>query len=154
MTNQQKIFSTIETHCLRVDVKLTPKRKKILDILYKSEAPLSAYEIADLYNHDEKKPMHAMSIYRILNLFLEINIIHKLASQNKYIFCSHITCDHNHVAQQFLICKKCKKVKEIELNPALINELNANIKKSGFQIDGPQLEIDCICEKCAREDIL
>ena len=107
-----KIMGKAEDLCAQSGTRFTDKRKRILELLLQSQAPLSAYEVADAYNRSSETSMPTMSVYRILDFLESELLVHKLSSTNKYVACSHIACDHAHEVPQFLICGKCQSVKE------------------------------------------
>ena len=146
--NSIKILDKAEKKCLSHGSKLTPKRKLVLMQLINAEKLLSAYEIADLVNENVEKKMPVMSIYRMLDFLTSVNLVHKIDSQNKFIACKHITCDHDHFLPQFLICHRCNKVKEISLSSSVINEITTF---SDFKLTNPVLEIKGECQKCCTD---
>lgn len=137
--------------CSRSGARLTDKRKRILELLLSSGTPLSAYEVADHYNRSAEQSMPAMSVYRIMDFLVAEQLAHKLASANKYVACSHIACSHQHEIPQFLICRKCQKVKEIAIKRSIVEELGENVAAAGFKLMNSQLELDCLCEACLKE---
>ena len=92
-----------------------------------------------------------MSVYRILEFLEDEHLVHKLSLANKYVACAHISCSHAHAVPQFLICKRCSKVKEIDIKPATINELRASVNEAGFELINTQLEMNCLCEGCISQ---
>lgn len=135
--------------CSHSGVKLTKKRKQILQVLLNAAKPLSAYDVVEIYNQNSEQAMQAMSAYRILDFLVEEKLAHKLNLANQYIACAHISCSHPHLELHFLICRQCKKVKEIELPVSLMQQLKDSVAKSGFQFKNSQLELDCLCDQCA-----
>ena len=113
-----------------------------------SNKALSAYELAHVYKKNYGHNMPAMSVYRILEFLENENLVHKLSLVNKYVACTHISYLHRPCTPQFLICRDCSKVEEINIKSTLINELSANINESGFKLLSQQLEIDCVCGAC------
>lgn len=139
-----------EQSCRASGARLTEKRRNILAILLRARTPLSAYEIADRYGSDYGEPIPAMSVYRMLDFLAAENLAHKLNSENKYLACGHIACDHRHETPQFLICSRCNKVREIGIKPEVIAALRDTVEGSGYRLLTSQLELDCLCEDCAR----
>ena len=123
-------------------------RKLILEVLIRSNTPLSAYEIADQFNKFAEQAMQPMSAYRILDFLVSENLVHKLSSANKYVACSHIACSHAHEVPQFLICRKCHKVKEIGIKKSIVEDLRESVSTAGYTLMNSQLELDCLCEEC------
>ena len=152
MNKQQlsKIMGKAEDICAHSGGRLTEKRKRILELLLCSKTPLSAYEVADLYNRSSETSMPPMSVYRILD-FLEAELLaHKLTSANKYIACSHIACSHAHEVPQFLICGQCQNVKEIAISKSIIDELDKQVVDAGYKLTNSKLELECLCEHCIK----
>ena len=150
--SSKEILERAAEKCRESGSKLTEKRAKILQILLECQVPLSAYEIADNYKLVTTQSMPPMSVYRILDFLQSEKLVHKLASENKYVACSHIDCghDHEHEIPQFLICQKCQNVKEISVSRELIEGLQECVTESGYKLMTSQLELDCICDDCLK----
>ncbi len=97
------------------------RRSSIFMLL--ADIPLSAYAVADIYNKSCKEKMPPMSVYRILEFFGTLDLVHKLSSNNKFVTCSHKSCDHTHDDSQFLICKNCAIATEISMSSKLMRDL-------------------------------
>ncbi len=151
MATVESIINHAERQCKSHGARLTDKRKQVLTGLLQSEKALSAYELADYFTKELDQSIPAMSIYRILEFLQQEQLVHKLNLANKYIACSHITCEHEHAVPQFLICNKCQKVKEISINKAMIDDLQQNVENAGFHLASPQLEMNCVCESCSEK---
>lgn len=151
MGQVENIIEHAEQHCKAHGARLTNKRKQVLSGLLKSQKALSAYELADYCKTEFGKAIPAMSIYRILDFLQEEHLVHKLSLANKYVACSHITCDHDHGVPQFLICGQCQKVEEIAINKSTMNELQLNVTQAGFHLVSQQLELDCLCNDCVSQ---
>lgn len=148
MNHIDSIIQHAEQHCQAHGTRLTVKRKKVLAGLIQSNKALSAYELIDFCKEQFGERIPAMSIYRILEFLEDEHFVHKLNLANKYVACAHISCDHAHGIPQFLICRKCSKVKEISIKPATIAELQTTVQEAGFKLISPQLEMNCLCEDC------
>ena len=154
MTKLNKILNHAEQTCKANGARLTDKRKQILSSLINSNKALSAYEIVDICAKELGSAIPAMSVYRILDFLESENLVHKLHLANKYVACSHISCDHAHEVSQFLICDECSRVEEIGIEKKVIDSLKQNVKKKGFLLKSPQLELHCICQDCADQTSL
>lgn len=149
MASISKVLNHAEKTCSAHGARLTEKRKMVLTGLLKSKTPLSAYELVDFCRDEFDETLPAMSVYRILEFLEKENLVHKLHLANKYIACSHISCDHAHEVPQFLICGGCGVVKEIGIKKALVDSLKQNVEQAGFHLSSPQLELHCLCQSCA-----
>lgn len=146
--NIQSIIDKAKHNCAEEGVKLTPKRENILISIIKAGEAVSAYELAEVYRELYQQTIPAMSVYRILDFLVELSLVHKLTSANKYIACSHISCSHNHEIPQFLICEECQSVTEIGVKNDVIKGLKASVEKTGFKLTTQQLELKGVCADC------
>lgn len=149
MKQIQKVINSAEAHCQKRGTRLTEKRKHVLSGLVSSEKALSAYELIDYCKDEYSEKIPAMSIYRILDFLQGEHLVHKLNLANKYVACSHITCDHEHEVAQFLICNECSQVKEIAIKRALVDSLKKNVEDADYQLLSTQIELNCLCQSCA-----
>ena len=150
--NPKKLDSIIdraESLSSKSGKKLTSTRRQVLTAMLKSEKALSAYELAEQVKQEFDRSIPTMSVYRILDVLMEAKLVHKMSIVNKYIACSHITCDHKHMFARFLVCNKCHKVKELMTKGTTVKTLQGNIEESGFQLLNRQLELNCLCNECA-----
>lgn len=144
-----RVIDKAQDICSRSGGRMTEKRRGILELLLISDRPLSAYEITDAYNAATEKSMPAMSVYRILDFLEAEDLVHKLSSTNKYVACSHISCEHKHEISQFLICGNCQTAKEIAISERIIDELDKVLDKAGYALTNPKLELQCLCNACS-----
>ena len=152
MLDYETAMSIAEQKCTEQGVRFTRRRKQVLSVLIRADAALSAYEIAEQCDADSDTKMPAMSVYRILDLLREQNLIHRLETANKYISCSHITCSHEHDQSQFLICDGCRHVEEIYLSSDAVDALKMAASSAGFDAISPQLEIKGWCTDCRQSN--
>ena len=128
--------------------KLTAKRSQVLEGLLVSKKAVSAYELTDVCRDTLGYELLPMSVYRILE-FLENNqLAHRLNTSKKYIACAHISCDHQHQPPQFLICKSCHKVEEVEVPTSIMESVVKSTRSAGFTLASDHLEIECFCTDC------
>ncbi|GLS83023.1 Fur family transcriptional regulator [Paraferrimonas haliotis] len=148
-SKRSTILRKAEQLCEQHGVKLTLKRKNVLCVLLDSTTPLSAYEIANAYQQTYQESLAPMSVYRMLDTLASLSLVHKLSSENKYLACSHISCDHAHQVPQFLICKSCGKVAEKGIQDSVVQALQQSIEQADFQLLNSQIELQCLCNECA-----
>lgn len=149
--NHQKCINTAiknaEEICSNLSIKFTPLRREILKLIWESHVPIKAYDII----HKLKKELNSIkpiTVYRILDVFLENNLIHKIESQNSFVGCGHPGEKHYCF---FIICIICKKVEEgcTDLELAAMHK---NMIKKEFKISSINLEIHGVCKDCAHLD--
>jgi len=152
MVDYKTVMSAAEQKCIQGGIRFTKRRKQVLSVLIEADVALSAYEIAQRCNAGSDSNMPAMSVYRILDLFQDQNLIHRLEIANKYICCAHISCSHEHDKSQFLICGSCRHVEEINLSEDAVIALQAAASAVGFSAISPQLEIKGRCAQCEQSE--
>jgi Fur family zinc uptake transcriptional regulator len=126
----------------------TNNRQLILSGLKKSGKALSAYELIDFCKAEFNYVLHPMTVYRALDFFQGKQLVHKLNSINKYLACDYNTNADKHDIIQFLICKICDKIDEVNIQKATLDDLHHNVLHAGFHFAISQLEMTCICKSC------
>jgi Fur family zinc uptake transcriptional regulator len=124
--------------------KLTPGRRRALDVLEAAGKPLGAYDMMELLGKDGRRPA-PISVYRALDFLVEHGYVHRLASRNAFLACAHRHSAHDPVA--FLICDSCGRVDEAT-SPALSTSLDEVAEKSGFAPRAEVIEIAGRCSQC------
>jgi len=144
----QQTLQLIKQQCQQQGLNFTVKRTNVMQILLEAGNALSAYDIADTYYANYKQKISAVSVYRMLDFLSEAQAVHKLLSSNKYIACSHSTCQHAHGVPLFLICDSCSHVEEMGVGESLPSQLKALILSTDFKIQDNQLELHGACSNC------
>lgn len=152
LTLIDKLLQQAQQKCQAAGGRFTDKRSDILKNLISAEHPLSAYDLVELYNQNNSKKIQPMSVYRILDFFIEMQLVHKLPTLNKYVVCSHLACKHNHQDQYFVVCKSCGDAQEIATSPTLTKELSQSVSSVGYQLIDAQFELLGICNTCANNN--
>ena len=150
MASSTALIDAAERRCAQQGVRLTERRREVLSALIEAGGALSAYELLDLCNQRLRKSMPAMSIYRILDFLEYHSLVHKLKSNNKYVACAHIDCDHQHFSRsQFLICSDCPSVQEINIESSAYESMREAAEQAGFSLSSTQLEFTGSCQRCS-----
>jgi Fur family zinc uptake transcriptional regulator len=124
--------------------KLTPGRRRALDVLEAAGKPLGAYDMMELLGRDGRRPA-PISVYRALDFLVEHGYVHRLASRNAFLACAHRHKAHDPVA--FLICDNCGRVDEAT-SAKLAVSLGEVAEKSGFTPRAEVIEIAGRCSQC------
>lgn len=148
MTKIDQLLKHAKEKCQSEGGNFTVKRRDVLKALMQAENPLSAYELVEKYNETNEQSIQPMSVYRILNFFVEMDLVHKLTSSNKYIVCSHLACQHKHHEQYFVACNTCGAVKEMSMTPELISQIKESAQSVGYHLTESQFELYGVCDKC------
>ena len=136
-------LQTAESLIAARGLRLTPVRRRALEILLERHGAMGAYEVlerlaADGYGH---QPPVA---YRALDFLVENGLAHRIRRLNAFAACAHPGADH-HAA--FLICRLCNALAEIPAD-ALRNHLLAGAEESGFAVERLSIEALGLCPNC------
>jgi Fur family transcriptional regulator, zinc uptake regulator len=127
-------------------VRLTDLRRQVLGLILDREAPTGAYDLLDQLRttrHGAAPP----TVYRALEFLLEQGLIHKLERLSAFVGCISDD-DHDHAAQ-FLICRTCGRVTELE-DHELAHALEHAAKRLGFALGKATIEAEGQCASCAK----
>ena len=127
-------------------LRLTPVRRRVLEILLERHGAMGAYEVLDRLAQDGYGHQPPVA-YRALDFLVEHGMAHRIRRINAFIACAHPGEDH-HAA--FLICRHCKTVGEIPAD-ALREALEASAGAVGFGIERVSLEASGLCARCRSE---
>jgi len=130
--------------CYEGNASLTPQRLLILDTIEQQKKPISAYRLKDLL-HGMGRPLNIATIYRILEFWCKLRIIHRLAALNKYVCCADPKEKHTHVIN---CCQKCETTYE-SCNEEMGIDLERGPELLGLTFDSDNhLEVPVICFSC------
>lgn len=141
---QSSALERAEALCAQRGVRLTPVRRRTLEILLERHGAMGAYEVlerlaADGYGH---QPPVA---YRALEFLVDQGLAHRIRRINAFAACAHPGEDH-HAA--FLICRSCNAIAELPAG-ALREALEQAAGAAGFRIERTSLEAAGLCPDCA-----
>ena len=130
--------------CLEAREIITPNRASILDLLIKKNRPLAAYELKEMLK-DNNKGLNISTIYRVLDFWIKMKVVHKLSILNKYVLCSNPDEVHTHITN---ICTKCSSVVET-CNENMGLNLKESTKNMGVALTPDiNVEIPVLCANC------
>ncbi len=133
-----------ETICAERNARLTPNRRRVLELIWDSHGVVSAYDIlAELQKEDPSaKPP---TVYRALDFLMGLGLVHRIESNNGFTRCE---APLRHRVCQFLICDGCGLVEELHSRP-LFDNLAAQATALGFQPEYQTVEVHGRCARCA-----
>jgi len=124
-------------------LRLTPVRRRTLEILLEEHRALGAYEVLDRLAKEGFAHQPPVA-YRALDFLVKNGLAHRVRRLNAFTACMHPGKTH---APVFLICSSCDAVGEIpELDAS--NALHLSAERIGFQIDQMNLEAVGTCPAC------
>lgn len=132
--------------CLERGLRLTPLRRRVLELVWQAHKPVGAYTVLGQLSEDGRKAAPP-TVYRALDFLLEEGLIHRIASLNAFIGCT--SPGHMNFGQ-FLICSKCAEVIELH-DENITNAINQGAADIGFEVQGQVIEIVGLCPRCKKE---
>jgi Fur family zinc uptake transcriptional regulator len=131
--------------CASRQVKLTPLRRRVFEIVMRQHEPIGAYEIlAELSKERDKAA--PPTVYRALEFLQEAGLVHRLDTLNAFLGCDRPEEEH---AGQFLVCSQCRRVAEID-DSILNRALREQARALGFRLEGSAVEIKALCNQCGK----
>jgi Fur family zinc uptake transcriptional regulator len=134
-----------EDLCRRIEARLTPLRRRVLELVWASHKPAGAYQLLESLR-SEGLGSAPPTVYRALEFLLEHRLIHRIESLNAYVGCSHLGDVHRGI---FLICKRCGNAQELG-DGRLGSDLLDMARARGFDVTDVTLEIAGICAPCRQ----
>ncbi len=142
---QRQLLSEASQLCAERKLRLTSRRRQVLEILLASHQPMGAYDIlAELNQASGKERIAPPIVYRALDFLMGEGLIHRIESRNAFISCVH---PGHRSGAQFLICRDCHQVAELEGGD---NGLLAEADNLGFAVDHSVVEITGVCAECQK----
>ena len=139
-----KNIKVAEQYCKENDLKFTPVRRKVLELLLQKNTAIGAYEILDLLREAGFKNQPPVA-YRALDFLVKNGFAHKIEKLNSFIGCVHPGKDHS---PAFMICRNCDFVAEEEaISPN--SSVSKIASKSGFKVEKAIIEAQGLCHTCA-----
>jgi Fur family zinc uptake transcriptional regulator len=110
-----------------------------------SHQPMGAYDIlAELHRAGKADRIAPPIVYRALEFLMNEGLIHRIESRNAFITCAH---PGHETTAQFLICRDCDQVAELETSE---HSLFAEADNLGFSVDHSVVEITGVCAQCQK----
>ena len=129
--------------CEKQGLRLTPTRKRVLEILLEEHKALGAYEVLARLSA-EGQGAHPPVAYRALDFLVAHGLAHKIERLNAFIACHHPGEGHR---PAFLICRECESVAEAHVAPD-DGALGAQAGAIGFHIERAVIEAEGLCPAC------
>ncbi|MFK7836839.1 MAG: transcriptional repressor [Sulfitobacter sp.] len=139
----EQALCAAETRCAKEGLRLTPVRRKVLELLLQEHRALGAYAILDLLR-DAGFGSQPPVAYRALEFLSEHGFVHKIERLNAFVACAHPGQIHS---PAFMICRLCDAVAEAQTAPAN-GTLGDAARAAGFQIEKTVVEAEGVCPSC------
>ncbi|WP_138468931.1 Fur family transcriptional regulator [Poseidonocella sp. HB161398] len=131
--------------CREAGLKLTPVRKRVLEILLSEHRAMGAYEILDRLR-DEGLGSQPPVAYRALDFLTANGFAHRIERLNAFIACTHAGDSHT---PAFLICRACSRVAETD-STLPRQALARAAEPMGFTVERAAMEAEGLCPDCRK----
>lgn len=138
-----RALSTAEKICSERQLRLTPLRRRVLELVWNRHAPIGAYDILGALKESEGA-LEPPTVYRALKFLQDAGLVHRIDSLNAFIGCESPQTGHT---AQFLVCRNCHRVTELD-DPAISRLLVDKARVLGFSTDAQDIEIKGLCSAC------
>lgn len=140
-----RALAEAEGWCRARGLRLTPIRREVLEALYATHRPMSAYDIVEAIAAGGERRLAAVTIYRALEFLTSQGFAHRLASRNAFVACPF----HHGPADPvvFLICERCGGVDEAMCED-LSRDLAGLAERAGFAPRSRVIELAGLCAHC------
>ena len=142
------VLATAEARCTTERLRLTPVRRKVLELLLKEHRALGAYAILDMLREAGFGSQPPVA-YRALDFLAEHGFVHRIERLNAFVACAHPERAHT---PAFMICRLCDAVAETHSAPEK-GALGTAAREVGFQIERTVVEAEGICPDCANRAV-
>jgi len=144
--NSSQVIREVETHCRNQGLRLTPTRRRILEMVLAADGPVKAYDLLDQLKSEQPRAAPP-TVYRALEFLLENHFIHRLETLNAFVSCFHPEDKHQ---GQFLICEQCETVTEVH-DHTIEERLRQAAQDRKFLARRQVLEIYGTCRNCRSD---
>ncbi len=141
----QAILAQAEARAREAGLRLTPVRRRTLEILLEAHGALGAYEVLERLAAEGYGTQPPVA-YRALNFLVENGLAHRIRRLNAFTACAQPAHEHR---AAFLICESCDSVTEARAD-GMTRALGAAADAVGFVLARSTIEAVGLCRACAQ----
>ncbi len=137
------VMARAEALAARAGLRMTPVRRRVLEILLEAHHALGAYDVLDRLaaeGHARQPPV----AYRALEFLVANGLAHRVERLNAFTACMHPDAPHSPV---LLICRDCNGVAEAPAE-SVRAAIGATAAQAGFEIERTSVEAIGRCPAC------
>jgi Fur family zinc uptake transcriptional regulator len=136
---------TAEALCEAHGQKLTPARRRVLELLMQAGQPVKAYDLISAFSDKDGAGAAAKppTVYRALEFLERQGLAHRIESLSAYVACAGEAGDH---AAAFLLCDCCGRTEEIAT--PVDEALRSLAAEAGYTIQSVAIEAHGLCAAC------
>jgi len=138
-----------EIICAQRGARLTDLRRRVLELVWDSHAPIGAYELIDKLakartEDGTESRVAPPTVYRTLDFLIAQGLVHRIESRNAFVGCARPELPHR---GYFLICETCGVAHELE-GGALDADLRSRARDLDFEVRRITIEMAGRCPAC------
>jgi Fur family ferric uptake transcriptional regulator len=131
---------------LGADIKVTPNRVRVLEVVGNNRFPLSASDIYKIL--ERSSTVNRVTVYRILDLLVESGVVERISTGGRAFYYGLAPNDY-HKPHPHFYCKNCGQMDC--LNPeSIVVDTEPMWKTYPGRIDKVEVRIDGICKNCDK----
>jgi Fur family zinc uptake transcriptional regulator len=139
----ESALSQAQLICERRGARLTPVRRRVLELILLSDQPTGAYALLAELQRGRGK-LGPPTVYRALEFLLAHKLIHRVETSAAFIACKDV--EHPHESQ-FVICDDCGATEELR-DEAIVQSLRQLGECRGFAVERQVIEAHGLCPAC------
>ncbi len=128
------------------DLKMTPFRESILEVIGNNSRPLNAHEIYDILVRN--KPIHRVTVYRTLELLVAKNIVERLSGGGR-VFYYGLAPNEHHYPHPHFYCKGCGHMECLSPESVSLDMGSLERTYPGV-IEHVEVRVDGVCRNCLK----
>jgi Fur family transcriptional regulator, ferric uptake regulator len=144
--SEARLHETVSVMLHAQKQRLTPTRKRIVEVLEAADRPLTITEILDA-----QPDLPQSSAYRNLVVLEQARVVHRLVTHAdfaRYELAEDLTGHHHH-----LVCSNCGRVDDLPATAAVERSVAIAIdeaaSRAGFRTEHHRLDLIGLCSDCA-----
>jgi Fur family zinc uptake transcriptional regulator len=132
-----------EQACLRSGARLTPLRRRVLELVLASGKPVGAYRLLGQL-HEDGYSNAPPTVYRTLGFLRAQGLVHRIAKSNTFVACSRPRDDHFCL---IFVCRQCGGAEELE-EQRVVSDIGRCAGRRGFRVPSQVVEVEGTCCNC------
>lgn len=129
--------------CEQRGARLTKNRRRVLELVWQSHAPVGAYDVLERLREDGVRAAPP-TVYRALEFLMSQGLVHRIETRNAFVGCPQP--QHEHEAQ-YLLCEACGDAVEIDVG-GVGRRIAALAAQHGFTVATQTIEARGLCRRC------
>ncbi|MCG8361567.1 MAG: transcriptional repressor [Kiloniellales bacterium] len=132
--------------CRGRGVRLTRLRRRVLELVWDSHAPVGAYQLLRELSREREKAAPP-TVYRALDFLMAQGLIHRIESLNAFVGCIDPRAPH---VGQFLICDDCGSAAELH-DLRIDRAISRASAEADFTVERSTVEVRGLCPDCRHD---